>query len=97
MFIENRMLVRITDKNGKTFTGTLYETTIQPDLENGNKPEAVLFVDQDDRFMDNEGEFGMLAILVSAIESIEILDDEATVKKIKKENEKIREKHKRKL
>lgn len=97
MFIENRMLVRITDKDGKTFTGTLYETTIQPDLENNNKPEVVLFVDQDERLVDSEGEFGMLAILVSAIKNIEILDDEVTVKKIKKENEKIREKHKRKL
>lgn len=96
MFIENRMLIRATCYDGSTYTGTLYETTIQPDEQDGNKPHIAIFIDQDERFMENEDEFGMVALLADSIKSIEILDDETTQKKIKDENEKIREQHKRK-
>ena len=96
MFIENRMLIRATCCNDSTYTGTLYETTIQPDKQDDNKPHTVVFIDQDERYVGNEGEFGIIELLADDIRSIEVLDDDITQRKIKDENTEFRHKHRRK-
>ena len=73
MFIEPGMLVRANCSDGATFTGKVYAITIQPCRDDNNKPHALLFISQDKRFMEQEGDFGCASLWVDFIDSIEVL------------------------
>ena len=73
MFIENGTLVRAVDCDDKTYTGTIYETTRQLCGDDNNRPHALLFISQDKRFIEQDGEFGCASLWVEKIKKIEIL------------------------
>lgn len=75
MFIENGTLVRLTYFDDKVYTGEVYRTTIQLCEDDNNKPHALVFISQDKRFIEQDGEFGCASLWVEKIKSLEILDD----------------------
>lgn len=75
MFIEENMTVRALTKDDKVFTGTVFKIVIQPCEKEDNKPYAVIFISQDKKYTDTEGEFGCAALSVNWLKSIESLEE----------------------
>lgn len=75
MFIEENMTVRAVTKDDEVFTGTVIKIVIQPCEEDNNKPYAVIFISQDKKYIDTEGEFGCAALSVNWLKSIEFLEE----------------------
>ena len=73
MFIAEGMLIKATHDDGKTFTGTVYKIVVQPCKDDNNRPHALIFISQDKRFIEQEGEFGCVSEWVDKLKSIEIL------------------------
>lgn len=73
MFIENGTLVRAVNCDGKTYTGTIYETTIQLCGDDNNRPHALVFISQDKRFIEQDGEFGCASLWVDKLQKLEVL------------------------
>ncbi len=74
MFIEEKMLIKATHDDGTTFTGKVYKIVIQPCKDDNNRPHAMIFISQDKRFIEQEGEFGCVSEWVDKLKSIEILE-----------------------
>ncbi len=74
MFIEEGMLIKATHDDGKTFTGTVYKIVVQPCKDDNNRPHALIFISQDKRFIEQEGEFGCVSEWVEKLKSIEVLE-----------------------
>lgn len=74
MYIEEGMLVKATHDDGKTFTGTVYKIVVQPCKDDNNRPHALIFISQDKRFIEQEGEFGCVSEWVDKLQSIEVLE-----------------------
>lgn len=72
MFIEKDMRVCATKKDGSTFSGTVYQIVIQPCEDDDNRPHALLFIDQDKDRIEQEGEFGCIALWVENLRRIEL-------------------------
>ena len=75
MFIENETLVKATYFDDTTYTGKVYKTAIQLCEDDNDKPHALVFISQDKRFIEQDGEFGCVSLWVDKIKSLEILDD----------------------
>lgn len=83
MYIEEGMLVRATCNDGTTYTGTvdcIAVWTVPKDIinlmhENKDiaKPKAIIFIKQDKRYIEQEGEFGIADVNVDCLKSIEEL------------------------
>lgn len=73
MFIEENMLIRATHYDGTTYTGTVYKIVIQPCENDSNRPHALLFISQDKRYIEQEGEFGCVSEWVDCLRTIELL------------------------
>lgn len=74
MFIEEGMLIKATHDDGKTFTGTVYKIVVQPCKDDNNRPHALIFISQDKRFIEQEGEFGCVSEWVDKLQSIKVLE-----------------------
>ena len=74
MFIEEGMLIKATHDDGKTFTGTVYKIVVQPCKDDNNRPHALIFISQDKRFIEQEGEFGCVSEWVDKLQSIQVLE-----------------------
>ena len=73
MFITEGTLVRAVYDDDTVYTGTVYKIVIQTCKEDNNIPHAAVFISQDKRFIEQDGEFGCADIWVERIKSIEIL------------------------
>lgn len=67
------MKVCATDNDGKTYSGNVYKIVIQPDDKNNNRPHALLFISQDKNYIEQDGEFGCIALWVEKINRIDVL------------------------
>lgn len=74
MFIEEGMLIKATHDDGKTFTGTVYKIVVQPCKDDNNRPHAMIFISQDKRFIEQEGEFVCVSEWVDKLQSIKELE-----------------------
>ncbi len=74
MFIKEKMKIRATDDDNKTYTGSVYRIVIQPCKDDNNRPHALVFISQDKRFIAEEGEFGCASLWVDKLKSIEALE-----------------------
>lgn len=79
MLIEENMLVKVTHDDGTTYTGTVYKIVIQPCEDDNNRPHALIFISQDKRFIEQEGEFGCVSEWVDKLQAIEVLEDRTEV------------------
>ena len=73
MFIDENMLMRVTDNYNKTYTGKIYKTDIVLCEDDNNNPHALLFLSQDKRYIEQDGEFGCASLWVEKIKKIEVL------------------------
>lgn len=74
MFIEEKMKIRATDDDNKTYTGSVYKIVIQPCKDDNNRPHALLFISQDKNYIEQDGDFGCASLWVDKLKSIEVLD-----------------------
>lgn len=74
MFIEEKMLIKATCEDGTTFTGKVYKIEIQLCEDDNNRPHALLFISQDKRYIEQDGEFGCVSVWVDKLKSIEVMD-----------------------
>lgn len=74
MTVERGQLVRVKAIDGNTYTGTIYQIVIEQCEDDDNKPHAMIFISQDRRFINSEGEFGHVSLWLEAIESIRKLE-----------------------
>jgi len=75
MFFEENQLVKATDFNNQSYTGTIYKMAIQNCTDDNNKPHAIVFISQDKRFLDVEGDFGCVSLWVDKLKSLELLSE----------------------
>ena len=73
MFIEEKMKIKATADDNKTYTGYVYRIVIQPCEDDNNRPHALLYVSQDKNYIEQDGEFGCASLWVDKLKSIEIL------------------------
>lgn len=74
MFIEEKMKIRATDDDNKTYTGSVYRIVIQPCKDDNNRPHALLFVSQDKNYIKQDGDFGCASLWVDKLKAIEVLE-----------------------
>jgi len=75
MFFEENQLVKATDFNNQSYTGTIYKMAIQNCTDDNNNPHAIVFISQDKRFLDVEGDFGCVSLWVDKLKSLELLSE----------------------
>ena len=75
MFIEEKMKIRVTDDYENSYTGSVYKIVIQSCEDDNNRPHAILFISQDKKYIEQEGEFGCASLWVDKLKSIEIVHD----------------------
>lgn len=68
------MKIRITHNDGSKYTGKVYKIVIQLCEDDENRPHALIFLSQDYRFVEEEGEFGCISEWVDKLQSIDILE-----------------------
>lgn len=73
MFIEEKMKIRATDCDNKTYTGSVYKIVIQPCEDDNRRPHSLLFISQDKNYIEQDGEFGCVSLWVDKLKSIEVL------------------------
>lgn len=73
MFIKENMLIKATCDDETTYTGNVYKIVIQLCQDDGNRPHALLFISQDKRYIEQDGEFGCASVWVDKIKTIEFL------------------------
>ena len=73
MLFKENQLVKATDSNNQTYTGTIYKMAIQNCEDDSNKPHALVFISQDKRFLETEGDFGCVSLWVDKLKSLELL------------------------
>lgn len=76
MFIEENMLIRTVCDDGTVFTGRVYRIVIQLCEDDNNRPHALLFISQDKKYIEQDGEFGCASVWVDKLKSVEILSEE---------------------
>lgn len=74
MFIKEKMKIRATDYDNKTYTGSVYRIVIQLCKDDNNRPHALLFVSQDKNYIKQDGDFGCASLWVDKLKSIEVLE-----------------------
>lgn len=74
MFIAEKMRIRATDDDNKTYTGDVYKIVIQLCEDDNNRPHALLFISQGKQYIEQEGEFGSASLWVDKLKSIEVID-----------------------
>lgn len=74
MFIKENMYVRAVDKNDNTYTGTVYKIVVQPCKDDDNQPHTLIFISQDKKYINSEGDFGCASLWVEKLKSIELLE-----------------------
>lgn len=72
------MKIKATDDENKTYTGSVYRIVIQPCEDDNNRPHALLFVSQDKKYIEQDGDFGCASLWVDKLKSIELLQSERT-------------------
>ena len=70
MFIDEKMRIRATDDDNKTYTGDVYKIVIQLCEDDNNRPHAL----QGKQYIEQEGEFGSASLWVDKLKSIEVID-----------------------
>lgn len=96
MFIDKGTLVRVICCDDTTYTGKIYKTVIQLCGDN-NRPNVLVFISQDKRFIANDGDFGCAALCVDKIKSLQCVDElGSTIENVAKEREELDKKAYRK-
>lgn len=75
MFIEENMFVRAVDKHDNTYTGTICKIVVQPCKDDDNQPHALIFISQDKKYINSEGDFGCISLWVDKLKSLETIPD----------------------
>lgn len=75
MFIEEKMKIRAITDDDKSYTGSVYRIVIQTCKDDNNRPHAVLFISQDKKYIEQEGEFGCASLWVDKIKSVDVLSN----------------------
>ena len=70
MFFEKEMMVQAVNCDDKKYTGTIYDITIQNCENDSNKPHALIFISQNNQFIEQEGEFGCVSLWVDKLKSL---------------------------
>ena len=73
MFFEKGNKVTAIDNDGKSYTGNIFAIVIQNCDDDENRPHALLFISQDRRFIDKEGDFGCISLWVDKLSSLTLL------------------------
>lgn len=73
MFFTKGQLVKVLDNEGNSYSGTIYKIVIQQCRDDSNRPHALIFLSQDKRFVETEGDFGCISLWVDKLKSIEML------------------------
>lgn len=73
MFIENDTLVKATYFDKTTYTGKVYKIVVQMCEDDNNRPHALLFISQDKKYIEQDGEFGCVSLWVDKLKSIEVI------------------------
>lgn len=73
MFIKENTLIKVTCDDKTTYTGNVYKIVIQLCQDDDNRPHALLFISQDKRYIEQDGEFGCATVWVDKVKSIELL------------------------
>lgn len=76
MFIKENMLIRAVCDDGTVFTGRVYRIVIQLCEDDSNRPHALLFISQDRKYTEQDGEFDCASVWVDKLKSVEILPEE---------------------
>lgn len=74
MFIEENNSIKAIDTNGNSYTGKVFKIVIQPCKEDNNKPHAIIFISQDKKHINSEGDFGCASLWVDKLKFIELLE-----------------------
>lgn len=73
MFIEEKMKVCAIENNGRTYSGIVYKIVIQPCEDDDYRPHTLLFISQEKDCIEQNGEFGCIALWVDKLKRIDIL------------------------
>lgn len=73
MFIEENMLIKATCDDETTYTGKVYKIVIQICENDNNRPHAVLFISQDKKYIEQDGEYGCVSLWVDKLKSIKVI------------------------
>ncbi len=76
MFIEENMRVCAVVNNGSTYSGTVYKIVIQSCEDDDYRPHALVFISQDKDRIEQEGEFGCVALWTHNIKQITVLNEQ---------------------
>ena len=68
-------MIKVTDNIGRTYTGTVFTIDLVLCEDDNNRPHALLFIEQDKRFLEQDGEFGCASLWIEKLRSVEILND----------------------
>lgn len=69
-------LVRITLRNGSTYTGYIYSIDLAVDESRSLKPYCKISITQDYRFVKQEGKFDSITISINKIQTIKVVRTE---------------------
>lgn len=73
MFIEEKMKVCANTDDSKTYKGIVYRIVIQPCEDDNNRPHALMFISQEKDCIEQDKEFGCIALWVDKLKTINIL------------------------
>ncbi len=71
MLFEEKQNVKVTYFDGSSYSGKIYKLAVQICEDDHNNPHTLMFISQDMRFADKEGEFGCAALWVDKIKTIQ--------------------------
>lgn len=67
------MKVCAITNDGNTYSGVVYKIVIQPCEDDNYRPHALLFISQEKYCIEQDGEFGCIALWVDKLKRIDIL------------------------
>lgn len=67
------MLIKAICDDETTYTGKVYKIVIQICEDDDNRPHALLFISQDKKYIEQDGEFGCASLWVDKLKSIEVI------------------------
>ncbi len=73
MFIEEKMKVCAITDDDKTYKGIVYRIVIQPCEDDNNRPHALIFISQEKDCIEQDEEFGCIALWVDKLKTITVL------------------------
>ena len=67
------MKIRAVTDDNKSYTASVYKIVIQTCKNDNNRPHAILFISQDKKYIEQDGEFGCASLWIDKLKAIEVL------------------------